>query len=229
MKLLTEPRAPSPRRVHLLLEARGIEIPFEGVDLSSGAQLDPEFLSINPDGTVPVLILDDGSALTEVLAICRYLDAIHDGEKLYGSTPLEQARILDADHWLEIQGLLAVMEGFRNGAPGMKGRGLPGPEPVAQMPRLAERGRVRYARFLDALDARLQAQDWIAGDRMTGADITAWVILEFAGWGLRMQPGDGHAAIAKWLAQAAPRLGQDAPQGSGSGADRDDRDPEKKQ
>ena len=110
-----------------------------------------------------------------------------------------------------MQGLLAVMEGFRNGAPGMRDRGLPGPEPVAQLPELAERGKQRFKRFLNALDARLEDRDWMAGDRMSGADITAWVILEFAGWGLRMRPGDGHGKVREWLSRVASRLGQDAP------------------
>ncbi len=211
MKLYTDDRAPSPRRVHLFLDARGIEVPVEAVDLTAGGQLEAAFLAINPDGTVPVLELEDGTRITEVVAICRYLDEIFEGEPLYGRTPLERARVLDADHWLEMQGLLAVMEGFRNGAPGMKDRGLPGPTPVAQLPELAERGRNRFERFLDLLDARLEtggrAHGWIAGGDFSGADITAWVILEFAGWGLKLDPQPTHRALLGWRSRAAERLG----------------------
>ncbi|MBY6204953.1 glutathione S-transferase family protein [Halomonas denitrificans] len=211
MKLYSDERAPSPRRVHLFLEARGIELPVETVDLASGGQLEAGFLEINPDGTVPVLELDDGTRISEVVAICRYLDEISEGVPLYGRTPLERARILDTDHWLEMQGLLAVMEGFRNGAPGMKDRGLPGPTPVAQLPELAERGRQRVERFFDRLDTRLEtgadSGAWIAGGPFSGADITAWVILEFAGWGLKLQPQPRHRTLLEWRARAAERLG----------------------
>lgn len=210
MKLYSDERAPSPRRVHLFLDARRIEVPVEAVDLTAGGQLEADFLAINPDGTVPVLELEDGTRITEVVAICRYLDEIFEGEKLYGRTPLERARVLDADHWLEMQGLLAVMEGFRNGAPGMKERGLPGPTPVAQLPELAERGRTRFERFLDLLDARLETgghdHGWIAGGNFSGADITAWVILEFAGWGLKLHPQPAHRTLLEWRDRAAERL-----------------------
>ena len=211
MKLLTDPRAPSPRRVHLLMSARGIELETGTVSLADGAHLEPDFLALNPEGTVPVLELDDGSRLTEVVAICRFLDESFVGPRLYGETPAERARILDADHWLEMQGLLAVMEGFRNGAPGMKDRALPGPRPEPQLPELAARGRQRFGHFLNALDQRLQAQPWVAGAAFSGADITAWVILEFAGWGLRMKPDAGLASLADWRRRAADRLGQDPP------------------
>lgn len=209
MKLFTDPRAPSPRRVHLLLRNRGIEIPIERIDLAAGEQLRPDFLSINPDGTVPVLQLDDGRCLTEVVAICRYLDETHEGDRLYGETALERARIQDADHWLEMHGLLAVMEGSRNAAPGMRDRGLPGPEPIAQLPELAERGRKRFARFRKALELRLQDRPWMAGDAFSGADITAWVIVEFAGWGLRITPDEAQTCIADWTSRTASRLGED--------------------
>lgn len=214
MKLYTDPRAPSPRRVHLLMKARGIELQWVRIDLGQQEQLAPEFLERNPQGTVPVLELDDGTHLTEVVAICRYLDETASGTPLCGTTPEERARIADADHWVEMQGLLAVMEGFRNASPGMRKRALPGPEVFEQIPELAERGKHRFQRFLDALEERLSRRPWLAGSAFSAADITAWITLEFAGWGLRQQPDAGHTAILDWQDRVAARL-EPADDGSG--------------
>lgn len=210
MRLHTDRRAPSPRRVHLFMTARGIELPCRELSLADGQQFDPDFLRLNPAGTVPVLELDDGSVLTEVVAICRYLDDKFDGDHLFGDTPEQRARILDADHWIEMHGLLAVMEGFRNASPGMRDRALPGTTPVAQLPELAARGVARYLRFLNSLEQRLDRQPWIVGEHFSPADITAWVTLEFAGWGIRQRPDASQRAIRAWQRRTAERLGVEA-------------------
>ncbi|NKI35434.1 glutathione S-transferase [Wenzhouxiangella sp. XN79A] len=201
MELFTDPRAPSPRRVHLFLRVRAIELPLRRVDLAGGEHLSDAYRDLNPAGTVPALVLDDGTVLTEVMAICRYLDERADGPPLYGNTPLERARILDREHWVEMQGLLAVMDGFRNASPGLRDRALPGPAPVVQLPELAERGRQRFERFLDELDLRLTASPGLAGEQLTPADIAAFVVLEFARWGTGQAPGHAHKAIRSWQAR----------------------------
>lgn len=112
--------APSPRKVRLFIAEKGLSIPTVEVDLRARAQLLPEFLAKNPGATVPVLELDDGTCLTESLAICHYLERVHPEPNLFGHDAKEQALVL---MWTDIQtfegylGLQSVLRGGRSPAP----------------------------------------------------------------------------------------------------------------
>lgn len=182
MKLYDFSTAPSPRRVRIFLAEKGIDIPSVQVNLREREQFSPEFRKVNPACTVPVLVLDDGTALSEAVAIYRYLEEVYPDPPLLGVDARDKAIVAMWDHWCEIDGFFAVAEAFRNSTPGFKGRALPGPDKTEQLPALAERGRVRVRRFFEALDARLGEQEFIAGQRYTVADITAQVSVDFANW-----------------------------------------------
>ncbi len=77
MRLFDFNRAPNPRRARMILAEKALEIPLVNVDLFAMEQLSPEFLAINPAGTVPVLETDDGIYITETVAICHYLDRLY--------------------------------------------------------------------------------------------------------------------------------------------------------
>ncbi len=94
MKFYDCKTAPSPRRVRIFLAEKGIEIETVQVDLGSGEQFADAFREINPDCVVPALQLDDGSCLSEVIAICHYLEAKHPEPALLGTTDEERAHIL---------------------------------------------------------------------------------------------------------------------------------------
>jgi len=206
--------APSPRRVTLFAAEKGITLPRRQVNLREGEQFAEAFRAVNPACTVPALVLDDGTAITESEAICRYLEVRHPDPPLMGTDAQDQARVTERQRWVEMAGLQAVMEGFRNEAPGFRDRALPGPDPVAQIPALAERGRLRYARFLEALDGRLQESAWVAGEGFSIADITALVTVDFARRALRATPEEGQRALQAWYARMNER-----PAVAGSGSD----------
>ena len=119
---------------------KGIEIDTVQVDLMKGEQLTEEFREINPLGQVPVLELDDGTRITEVMAICRYLEEIYPDNSLFGRDPVERAKVESINDQLQANGMVAVMEAFRNATPGFVDRALPGPHNYAQIPALSERG-----------------------------------------------------------------------------------------
>lgn len=198
MKLHTFPDAPSPRRVHLFLAEKDLAIEQVFVDLRCGQHLSDEFARLNPDCTVPVLELDDGTCLSSCAAICRYLESAHPDPSLFGSSPEVSARIDDRDRWVEMNGMLAVMEGFRNSLKGFRDHGLPGRRPVAQIPELAERGRQRFEWFMNDLDRMLSGQNYVAGDDFSVADITALVAIDFGLRGLKMTMPDDAAHVARW-------------------------------
>ena len=85
MKFYDCSTAPSPRRVRIFLAEKGITLPTVQVDLRNGEQFTPAFRAINPDCTVPVLELDDGTAITDAIGICVYFEAISAGATADGT------------------------------------------------------------------------------------------------------------------------------------------------
>ena len=93
MKLIDQPQAPNPRRVNIFLAEKGIELPREELNLPAKEHLTPEIKALNPLQTLPILVMDDGTALSESVAICRYFEELHPEPPLMGTTPLEKATI----------------------------------------------------------------------------------------------------------------------------------------
>lgn len=204
MKLYDCQTAPSPRRVRIFLAEKAIEVEKIEVDLSSGEQFSPEFREINPDCVVPVLVLDDGTRITEVTAICHYLDERFPEPPLFGSTPEQRARSIEWNAKVEQQGLLAAADLFRNTAKGLQGHALPGPDRYEQIPELAERGRQRVIAFLRRLDRQLQHSQFVAGEGFTVADITAMVLVDFAAWSKIELPEDS-GSLQRWYETVSSR------------------------
>ncbi len=205
MKLHTFPEAPSPRRVHLFLAEKGLTIEQVFVDMRKGEHMGDAFAALHPDCTLPLLELDDGTCLGSCAAICRYLDLLQPEPPLLGNTPEARARIDDRDRWVEMNGMLAVMEGFRNSVKGFKDHALPGRRPVAQIPELAERGRQRFEWFMNDLDGMLSGQDHVAGHDFSVADITALVTIDFGLRGMKMQLPEDAAALKAWHERVSNR------------------------
>ncbi|MBL6752311.1 MAG: glutathione S-transferase [Nevskia sp.] len=197
MKLYDYTMAPSPRRARMFLAEKGLEPEIVQVDLRASAQLKPEFLAINPQATVPVLVLDDGQAITENLAIAAYLEAAYPEPPLLGTTPLEKARVLQWNSRAEFEGLLAVAEVLRNGHPAFAKRAITGTDDYEQIPQLAERGRARVGRFWGVLEQRLAQSPFVSGERFGMADITAVVAVDFAKV-VRLAPPESCTSIRRW-------------------------------
>ena len=189
--------APSPRRVRIFAAEKGIELPTVQVDLRSGEHFGEAFRALNPTCTVPVLELDDGTCIYEAAAVCRYLEAAYPEPPLMGSDPAEQGVVAMWDHRIETEGFMAAAEMFRNSARGMKDHALTGPDPVAQIPELVERGRMRVGRFFDTLDAQLDGREFVAGPNYTVADITALVVVDFVNR-LKLETPEGCANVRRW-------------------------------
>lgn len=198
MKFYDCASAPSPRRVRIFMAEKGLTIPTVQVDLRKGEHLGDAFRRLNPACTVPVLELDDGTAISEAVAICRYLEEIHPEPPLLGIDPKDKALVQMWDHRCEIEGFLAVSETFRNEARGLKDHAVTGIEKTAQIPELAARGRLRVGRFFDMLEERLAASPFVAGPRYTMADITARVSVAFSSW-IKMEIPPGHAHLRRWF------------------------------
>ena len=204
MRLFDFPRAPNPRRVRIYLAEKGIEIPRINVNLYRMEQLSPEFLSINPGGTVPVLETDDGSYLSECLAICVYLESHYPDPAMFGSSAMVNARVLMWNNIVENEGYPAVAEVLRNLSPGFTHRVFPGALDVEQIPALVERGRQLSLQFFDRMDAQLADNQYLAGEELSFADISLFSVADFSDW-VDLNARAGRPALDRWYQAMSAR------------------------
>jgi glutathione S-transferase len=204
MKFYDCATAPSPRRVRIFLAEKGVSIDTVQVDLRNGEQFTPAFRAINPECTVPVLVLDDGTTIADAIAICGYLEELHPEPPLIGASPQERAIVTALNRQIERDGFFAAMDALRNAAKGLKGRALPGPHDYEQIPELAERGRMRMQHFFRDTDARLSGREFMAGSRYTLADISAMVVVDFADR-LKLTIPEECANLRRWYAAVSAR------------------------
>ncbi len=192
MKLFDGGRAPNPRRVRIFFAEKGLPLPeIVPVDLASFAQKSPEFLALNPAGQTPVLALDDGTAISETMAICRYIEALHPAPALFGETPLAQALVEMWSRRVEFGLYTAVQAVFRHGHPGMAASENP------QVPQWADVNRPRTQEALAMLERRLGESAFLAGPDFTVADITAGVTVDFLR-AARITLPEEHVHLRRW-------------------------------
>ena len=172
MKIYDSKVAPNPRRARIFLAEKGIEVPYEEVDLGSAINRGPEFRKKNPMGTVPVLELDDGTHIAESVAICRYFEELQPNPPLMGVDGRDKAIVEMWNRRMELELLLPIANSFRHRHEFFKGR-------IEQVPDYAEAERRVSESRLAWLDEVLADRPFIAGDRYTIADITALCAVDF--------------------------------------------------
>ncbi len=198
MKLYDGGRAPNPRRTRIFLAEKGIKVPLVQVDLGALEQMSAAYAAINPMKRVPALVLDDGTVITESIAICRYFEALQPEPALFGCGALDGARVEMWNRRLELHLLFAVSHVFRNSHPAMKAMEVP------QVPAWAEANKPRILEFINFLDGELKDRPFIAGDAFTVADITGLVAVDF------MKPAklavpDELTHLTRWHADVSAR------------------------
>jgi glutathione S-transferase len=205
LKLYHFAGSPNSRRVRIFLAEKGIAIPFVPVDLAKGEQRSDAYRAINPRRVVPTLVLEDGTAIGEVLAIWRYLEEAYPTPPLLGSTAKDKALVTMWERRTELDGFAAVMEGVRNAAERLKGRAIAGPHGYDQIPALADRSKLRVKNFYADLDSRLAEVPFVAGDTFSAADITALVTVDFATKAMSFSAPADHAALERWYENVSGR------------------------
>jgi glutathione S-transferase len=174
MKLYDSKMAPNPRRTRIFLAEKGISVPMEQVDIMAKQQKTPEYTAVNPLQRMPALVLDDGTVITESIAICRYFEVLQPEPPLFGAGAKEAALVEMWNRRCELNLFFPVAHVFRHSHPAMKELEVP------QVPDWAEANRPRIAEFLTVLDEQLKGSEFIAGERYTVADITALCAVDFA-------------------------------------------------
>ncbi len=200
MKLYVSQRAPNPRRVQMFMAEKGIEgIEQLVLDLNAQEHKQAAYLSKSPLARVPALELDDGRVLTETRAICTWLEGLHPEPNLMGRDAQERAFIEMADRRMEWYLMLPLANAVRHTHPGLA------PLEQPQFPDFGQSQLVKAKETAIWLDGELQRHPWVAGDRFTIADITAFCTVEF-GKLMRFKPADaGLHALQAWRDQVAAR------------------------
>ena len=190
---------PNPQVVRRFMAERGIAIPIEEVDLMGGANRAEPYLKTNPAGQMPALELDDGSIVTEITAICEYLDETQPGESLIGDTPEERAQTRRWTRWVDLNIVEPMSNGFRfsEGLELFRNR-------MRVLPEAADGLKACAQDKLAWLDGQLAERDYVAGDRFTLADV---LLHSFISFGERVgQPLDRKLKnVAEWYDRVGER------------------------
>lgn len=173
MKLYDGGRAPNPRRVTVFLAEKGIEVEKVPVDMGQLGHKSEEVTRLNPLQRLPVLELDDGTAISETVAICRYFEELNPEPPLMGTDAKDKAIVEMWNRRVELIFLGAVANAFRHTHPAMKEWEVP------QLPEWGVVNRPKALKFLEMLDTELADREFIAGDRYTIADITGMIGMDF--------------------------------------------------
>ncbi|MCH7941975.1 MAG: glutathione S-transferase [Proteobacteria bacterium] len=204
MKLYEFAAAPNPRRVRIFVAEKGMTLDTVQVNIRDGEQFSDDFRALNPYCTVPALVLDDGTCISESFAICRYLEALKPEPPLMGTDARDQGLVEMWHRRVEIHGLMAIADALRNTAERFQNHAVPSTKPYAQIPELAERGMSRIGDFFEMLDERLADSAHVAGEAYSIADILALVCVDFAAV-VKMTPPDNLGALKAWHEKVSSR------------------------
>jgi glutathione S-transferase len=198
MKLINS-IGPNPHVVRMFMAERGISLPLEDIDIMKGVNREAGYLKTNPAGQSPTLVLDDGSVVTEILAICEYLDEKFPGDSLIGATPEARAQTRRWARWCDLNIVEPMANGFRysEGLPMFQPRMRCLPEAAAGLKAKAQDG-------LAFMDAQLGGRTYVASEKFSLADILLYCFLTFgAQVGQPLNPELKN--IGRWYAAVAAR------------------------
>lgn len=190
--------APNPRRVRIFIAEKGIELPETRVNMRAREHKSDAHRARNSLGQVPTLVLDDGTAISESVSICRYLESLHPTPALFGTTAVEQALI---DMWIrrvEFQLMTPVGMFWRHAHPLTAAL-------LTQFKDFGESNRETWARVGGWLDRELaDGRPFLAGETYSMADICAQSTVDFAAFtGLELPPETPH--LHAWHTRVSAR------------------------
>jgi len=198
MKLYDTPLAPNPRRVRWFMAEKGIEdIEVVTLNLIQGEHKQADYLEKAGLPNVPALEMDDGTTITESIAICRYLESRYPEPNLFGRTPEETAVIEMWTRRAEMMVATPLMLGVRHTHPALAAL-------EQQNPAIAEYNTRGGLKALKVLDRRLADREWLAADRLTIADIVGFIGLDF-GRLIKLKPPEDLVHVGRWAQAMASR------------------------
>lgn len=203
MRLFDGGKAPNPRRVRMYLAEKGISVELVPVDMGALGHKSQEITARNPLQRLPVLELDDGSNLSESIAICRYFEELYPDPPLFGRDAREKAFVEMWNRRVELGYLMSVAAAFRHIHPAMKEWELP------QLPEWGEINKPKAIDFLRFMDTELAGRPYVVGDMFTVADITMFIAFQFMK-PARIQCPPEFVNVLRWYDDVVARPSADA-------------------
>lgn len=197
MKLYDSTMAPNPRRVRIFLAEKGLAVPTVQVDIGTKASVEAALRAKNPFAQVPVLELDDGTCISESVAICRYFEEIQPEPSLFGVGTRERTLVEMWNRRVELELTNRVFLCFQNTSDFFKGR-------IPQVPEYGAVAKQRAEETMGLLDRELAGRRFVAGDRYSIADITALVGIDF-GRTVKLRPAPEQKNLLRWHAEVSAR------------------------
>lgn len=198
MKLYEMPRTPNPRRVHIFMAEKGMDIPRVNINLAAGEHKSEEFRKLTAVQRIPVLELDDGTIIAESVAICRYLEELHPEPALFGRTAKERALVEMWNRHVEFYLGAPIIASFRHINPAMA---------AMEQPQVAAWGEANKSKAIEGmriLDTELSDREFIAGEAFSIADITALCVLDF-GKVAKVTVPDALTSLNRWRVAVSGR------------------------
>ncbi len=198
MKIIETKTAPNPRRVRIFLAEKGIDMTYEALEFTMENLRSAAFTAMNPMQKVPILVLDDGTCISETVAICRYFEETTPEPALMGTDAKSKAIVEMWNRRIELGLFFHVAQAFRHLHPSMVEREVP------QIAEWGESNKPKAQDQLRILDEHLGKTQFVAGDTFSIADITAMVAFDF------MKPAkidrpDGLENVARWYGEVSAR------------------------
>lgn len=194
--------APNPRRVRIFLAEKGIDLPETNVDMRKREHKSPEYRAKNSLGQIPMLELDDGTCISETVAICRYFEETHPGTPMFGRTAVEKAHV---DMWIrriEFTVMMPVGMFWRHAHPFTAAL-------LTQFKDFGESNRETYNGAQKWLNRELEGREFLVGDSLTMADICLLSTVDFADW-IGLPVLEEYEHLAAWRARMKARPSADA-------------------
>ena len=203
MRLFDGGKAPNPRRVRMFLAEKGISVELVPVDMGALGHKSDAIRARNPLQRLPVLELDDGTNLSESVAICRYFEELHPDPPLFGVDARDRAIVEMWNRRVEISYFLSVGAAFRHIHPAMREWEIP------QLPEWGEINKPKAVEFLRFMNDDLSGRAFVAGDRFTIADITMFIAFQFMK-PARIQCPPEFTHVLRWYQDIAARPSAEA-------------------
>lgn len=190
---------PNPRVVRMFMAEKGIDVPKEDVDIRGGVNRQADYLAVNPTGTCPALVLDDGSVLSEITAICEFLEEKHPAQPLVGTTPEERAETRMWTRRIDLGVCEPMANGFRFGE-GLKMF----QDRIRCLPEASDGLKAVAQDRLKWLDGQMAGKEFVCGDRITLADVLLFCFLDFGNMvGQKIDPAN--ANLTAWYERMKAR------------------------
>jgi glutathione S-transferase len=191
---------PNPRMVRMFAAEKGVDLPKVEIDLRGGENRREPYTKLNPSGQMPALELDDGTVVSEITAICEYLDELPSSQpSLIGKTPQERAVTRMWTRRIDLNICEPGANGFRfsDGLKIFESR-------IRVLPEAAEGLKAITRDKLQWLDGLMAGKTYVAGDRLTMADILLFAFVDFFK-NVKQAPDPALINVAAWYERMKAR------------------------